>query len=76
MNDKNSFFIVDLKITDMPEELYTLSEASAGGIEPDSISFDIAQKVVDDTILVSKEAIANAIKINTRKLLKVLLVQQ
>jgi len=50
------------KITDMDVELDTLSSASAGGIEPDSITFNICQKVVDDTILVSETSIADAIK--------------
>ena len=46
----------------MDAELDTLSSASAGGIEPGSITFNICQKVVDDTILVSETSIADAIK--------------
>lgn len=39
----------------------TLSDATAGGIEPGSITFDICRKFVDDYILVSEEEIKNAI---------------
>lgn len=48
------------KILEM-ETLPTLSDATAGGIEPDSITFEICQKFVDDYILVSEEEIKNAI---------------
>ena len=41
----------------------TLSDGSAGGLEEGSITFPICQKVVDDTILVSEEEIASAIKL-------------
>lgn len=43
------------------ETLPTLSDATAGGIEPDAITFDLCQKFVDDYILVSEEEIKNAI---------------
>lgn len=48
------------KIVDM-KTLPTLSDATAGGIEPDSITFDICKKFVDDYILVSENEIKNAI---------------
>jgi threonine dehydratase len=43
------------------ETLPTLSDATAGGIEPETITFDICQKMVDDYMLVSEEEIKNAI---------------
>lgn len=39
----------------------TLSDATAGCIEPGSITFDICREVVDDFILVSEDEIKNAI---------------
>lgn len=48
------------KIIEM-ETLPTLSDATAGGIEPGSITFDICKEFVDDYILVSEEEIKNAI---------------
>lgn len=47
-------------IVDIPT-LPTLSDATAGGIEPGSITFDLCKKYVDDYILVSEEEINNAI---------------
>jgi len=43
------------------ESLPTLSDGSAGGIEPGSITFEICRKFVDDYILVSEDAIKDAI---------------
>lgn len=40
----------------------TLSDGSAGGFEPDSITFDFCQKLIDDFILTSEEEIADAIR--------------
>lgn len=40
----------------------TLSDGSAGGFEPDSITFDLCQKLVDDFILISEDEIANTIR--------------
>lgn len=48
------------KIIDM-ETKPTLSDATAGGIEPNSITFDICKQFVDDYILVSEDEIKNAI---------------
>lgn len=47
--------ILDIATTD------TLSDATAGGMEPESITFEICQKYVDDYILVSEDEIKNAI---------------
>lgn len=41
--------------------LPTLSDATAGGIEPGSVTFPLCQQFVDDYILVSEEEIKNAI---------------
>lgn len=41
--------------------LPTLSDATAGGIEPGAITFNLCQQYVDDYILVSEDEIKNAI---------------
>ncbi|KTD12083.1 L-threonine dehydratase catabolic TdcB [Legionella gratiana] len=43
------------------ETLPTLSDATAGGIEADSITFELCHQCVDDYILVSEKEIKNAI---------------
>lgn len=48
------------KIIEM-ETLPTLSDATAGGIEPDAMTFDFCKKFVDDYILVSEREIKDAI---------------
>ena len=48
------------KIIEM-ETLPTLSDATAGGIEPGAITFDLCRQYVDDYSLVSEEEIKNAI---------------
>lgn len=48
------------RIIDM-HTLPTVSDATAGGIEPGSVTFNICQKFVDDYVLVSEEEIKNAI---------------
>lgn len=40
----------------------TLSDATAGGVEPGAITFDVCQKVVDRSLLVSEDAIAASMK--------------
>ena len=45
------------------ESLPTLSDGTAGGIEPDSITFKYCQKYVDDYILLSEEEIKDALKL-------------
>jgi threonine dehydratase len=48
------------KIIEM-ETFSTLSDATAGGIEHDSMTFDFCKEFVDDYIVVSEEEIKNAI---------------
>lgn len=43
------------------ETLPTFSDATAGGIEPGAITFDICRRFVDDYILVSEEEIKSAV---------------
>ncbi|HHF7374899.1 threonine/serine dehydratase [Legionella bozemanae] len=43
------------------ETLPTLSDATAGGMEPDSITFDLCGKYVDDFVLVSENEIRSAL---------------
>ncbi|MHA2245320.1 MAG: threonine/serine dehydratase [Candidatus Hodarchaeales archaeon] len=50
------------KIIDM-ESKPTLSDGSAGGVEPNAITFGLCQRYVDHYILVNEEKIANAIKL-------------
>ncbi|MCG8335333.1 MAG: threonine/serine dehydratase [Proteobacteria bacterium] len=50
------------KIIEM-ESLPTMADGTAGGIEPDSITFDICRQTVDDYILVSEEDIKAAIRL-------------
>lgn len=40
----------------------TLSDGSAGGFEPDSITFDLCKKLVDDFVLISEDEIADSIR--------------
>ncbi|HDR9483985.1 threonine dehydratase [Burkholderia aenigmatica] len=44
------------------EELDTISDGTAGGIEPDTITFDIGRNVISDTTLVTEEEIKAAMK--------------
>lgn len=48
-------------IVDMPA-LPTLSDGTAGGIEPGAITFELCQQLVDDWILVSEAEIAAAMR--------------
>ena len=45
----------------------TLSDGTAGGIEPDAITFDICKKYVDDYVLVTETEIKKAIKLVLEK---------
>ena len=47
------------RVVDVVEEP-TLADALAGGIAPNEYTFDIIQRTVDDTVLVSEEEIAGA----------------
>ena len=49
------------KVIDVPEQP-TLSDGTAGGIDHDSITFDMCKKLVDDYVLVSEEEILNAMR--------------
>lgn len=49
------------------EPLDTLSDGSAGGLESESITFDICRRNVDDYILVNEEEIASAITFMVEK---------
>ena len=44
-----------------PSTLPTLSDGTAGGLDPDTITFDLCKKYVDDFILVSEKEIAYAL---------------
>jgi threonine dehydratase len=44
------------------ESLPTLSDATAGGIEPGSITFDLCRRHVQDYVLLSEEEIADAVR--------------
>ena len=48
------------KILDI-ESLPTLSDGTAGGMEPDSITFPLCQQLVDDFVLLSEEEIGQAL---------------
>jgi threonine dehydratase len=54
------------KIIEM-ESKPTLSDGSAGGIEKESITFDICKKYVDDFVLVSEQEIKEAIRLIIEK---------
>ena len=47
------------RIIDVPES-YTLSESTAGGVEPGSITFELARKAIHRSVLVSEAAILDA----------------
>jgi threonine dehydratase len=44
------------------DELDTLSDGTAGGVEPGSITFPLCQRVIDRTVLVSEAQIGQAMK--------------
>lgn len=45
------------------EEFDTLSDGTAGEVEPGSVTFPICQKLLDNTVLVTEEEIKNAMKV-------------
>jgi len=45
----------------------TLSDGTAGGIEPNAITFDLCKELIDECILVNEEEIAEAIRIILKK---------
>ena len=49
------------KIVDVPEQP-TLSESTAGGLEPQSVTLDLCKRVIDRSVLVSEEEILAAMR--------------
>ncbi len=49
------------KIIEFPET-YTLSESTAGGVEPASITFELAQAAIHRAVLVTEDEILNAMR--------------
>ena len=49
------------KIIEVPEKP-TLSDSTAGGLEPDSITLDLCRQVIDRGVLVSEEEILSAMR--------------
>jgi len=50
------------KILDLPS-LPTLSDGTAGGVEPGAITFDLCRKLVDDFVTVSEDEIAETLRL-------------
>ena len=50
------------KILDVPEQP-TLSESTAGGLEPGCVTLDVCRKVIDHSVLVSEEEIVAAMQL-------------
>lgn len=49
------------RVIEYPES-YTLSESTAGGVEPGSITFELARRAVHRSVLVSEDAILEAMR--------------
>ena len=69
----NSYFYNSGKVTvtnctifDCPEQP-TISDSTAGGLEPDSITFEMCAKLIDDHVLVSEEEIKQAMRLLIEK---------
>lgn len=45
------------------EEKSTLSDGTAGGVEPDAVTFELCQKLIDRKVLVSEEELKQAMKL-------------
>ena len=54
------------KIVDVTEA-ETLSDGTAGGVEPGSVTFDLCQQLIDRQVLVSEEAITEAMRALARQ---------
>ncbi len=54
------------RILDLPSER-TLADGTAGGIDPDAITFPVCQRDVDEMVLVSEEEIAQAMRLSIEK---------
>jgi threonine dehydratase len=50
------------RIVDVPEKP-TLSESTAGGLEPGSVTFDVCLSVIDRSVLVSEDEILSAMRL-------------
>jgi threonine dehydratase len=50
------------RVIDVPEQP-TLSESTAGGLEPDSVTLPICQKAIDSSVFVSEEEIRDAMRL-------------
>jgi threonine dehydratase len=50
------------RIIDVPEQP-TLSESTAGGLEPGSVTLDVCKNVIDRSVLVSEDEIASAMRL-------------
>jgi len=50
------------RILDIPS-FPTLSDGTAGGVEPDSITFDLCREIVDDSLTVSEDEIRVAMRL-------------
>jgi threonine dehydratase len=50
------------RIIEVPERP-TMSESTAGGLEPDSVTFDVCRRVIDDSVLVSEAEILSAMRL-------------
>jgi threonine dehydratase len=60
------------KIVEIKNQRETLSDGSAGGVEPGSITFPLCQQLVDEYILVSEDEIKKAIRIIAEKHKKII----
>ncbi len=49
------------RIIEFPEQA-TLSESTAGGVEPGSITFELCQALIDESVLVSEDEILHAMR--------------
>jgi threonine dehydratase len=54
------------RILDLPSER-TLADGTAGGVDPDAITFAICQRDVDEMVLVSEDEIAQAMRLAIEK---------
>ena len=45
----------------------TLADGTAGGLDPDAITFPVCQRVIDEWVLLSEEEIASAMRFRYRK---------
>jgi threonine dehydratase len=50
------------RIVDVPEQP-TLSESTAGGLEPGSVTFDLCRRVIDRSVLVTEDEILRAMRL-------------